>query len=211
MYYTFAHPKEIDFIRQEDYDLLYAKVLDGLGISELTVPDYKQMDVFVKKEKIFRVMNELSWELTDGVENKLVDFLYDDIFASLEGANFADNQADHTPLRSSSGQLQAVVEDYFAAYHEVSGVYAVACRACNARRNDKVRFFCCNYLCCGYGGVHLAHSAAEYLYSVLFGKFSAFKHFLKEGVLALHSDDYTNIHIHKYNKNIATFAGYGQK
>ena len=68
-----------------------------------------------------------------------------------------------------------------------------------------------NYLCCGYGGVHLAHSAAEYLYSVLFGKFSAFKHFLKEGVLALHCYNDTNFHIYKYNKNIATFAAYGQK
>lgn len=114
MYYTFAHPKEIDFFRQEDYNLLYAKVLDGLGISELTVPDFNQMDIFVKKEKILQLVNSLSWELTDIVKNELVDFLYDDIFASLEGANYADNQADYTQLRSCSGQLQAVVEDYIA-------------------------------------------------------------------------------------------------
>lgn len=115
MYYTYTHPQAVDIIQQEDYDLLFAKVLDGLGITEMTIAKVKQMDITAKKIRITQILTSLSWDLTDSVKNELIDILYDNIFASLEGKNYADNQSGFIQLRSCAGQLQTVVENYQAA------------------------------------------------------------------------------------------------
>ena len=114
MYFTYTHPQAVDIIQQEDYDLLFAKVLDGLAITDMSIAKFKQMDITAKKIRITQVLASLSWELNESVRSELIDILYDNIFASLEGKNFADNQSDYTPLRSCSGQLKAVVENYHA-------------------------------------------------------------------------------------------------
>lgn len=114
MYYSYTHPQTVDIIPQEDYNRLFAKVLDELGITEMTISRFKQMDSSPKRGKIFQVLSDSSLALPDQLRNDLTDVLYGNIFTSLEGQNYADNQSYFTPLRSCSGQLQAVMEDYLA-------------------------------------------------------------------------------------------------
>lgn len=112
MYYSYTHPAPVDVMRQEEYDLLFAQILDGLGISELSLPVFRQMDVTVRKERIARLVSASSPDMDPDQKDELVDCLHENIFASLDGSNFADNQGDFIPLRSCSGQLEAVVADY---------------------------------------------------------------------------------------------------
>ena len=92
MYYIYTHPNPVDIMPQEEYDILYARVLDGLGITEMSFPSFKALDVPAMKERLSRILGQLSPDLPSEHETELVDLLYAGIFESLDGGNFADNQ-----------------------------------------------------------------------------------------------------------------------
>lgn len=112
MYYIYTHPNPVDIMPQEEYDILYARVLDGLGITEMSFPSFKALDVPAMKERLSRILGQLSPDLPSEHETELVDLLYAGIFESLDGGNFADNQTGFTSLRSCAGKLGDVVEYY---------------------------------------------------------------------------------------------------
>ena len=64
------------------------------------------------KERLSRILGQLSPDLPSEHETELVDLLYAGIFESLDGGNFADNQTGFTSLRSCAGKLGDVVEYY---------------------------------------------------------------------------------------------------